>query len=40
VKIYTLGYSGWTALAIKETLERLDGVAVDCRMVPRSRVAG
>jgi uncharacterized protein (DUF488 family) len=39
MKIYTLGYSGWTPAAIKETLERLDGVAVDCRMVPRSRVA-
>ena len=39
MKIYTLGYSGWTAAAIKETLERLDGVAVDVRMVPRSYVA-
>jgi uncharacterized protein (DUF488 family) len=39
VKIYTLGYSGWSVEAIKTFLESVNGVAVDVRMVPRSRVA-
>ena len=37
--IYTLGYSGWKPQAIKEFLESIDGMAVDVRMVPRSRYA-
>ena len=39
MKIYTLGYSGWSVEAIKTFLESVNGVAVDVRMVPRSRVA-
>ena len=39
MKIYTLGYSGWSVEAIKTFLEFVNGVAVDVRMVPRSRVA-
>ena len=39
MKIYTLGYSGWNVEAIKTFLESVNGVAVDVRMVPRSRVA-
>ncbi len=35
--IYTLGYSGWTVDEIAACLERLDAVAVDVRMSPRSR---
>ena len=37
MKIYTLGYSGWTHEAIQEVLDRIDGVLIDIRMVPRSR---
>lgn len=39
MKIYTLGYSGWPVEAIKMFLESVNGVAVDVRMVPRSRYA-
>ena len=39
MKIYTLGYSGWSVEAIKTFLESVNGVAVDVRMTPRSRVA-
>ena len=39
MKIYTLGYSGWSVEAIKTFLESVNGVAVDVRMAPRSRVA-
>jgi uncharacterized protein (DUF488 family) len=39
VKIYTLGYSGWNVKAIKTFLESVNGVAVDVRMKPRSRIA-
>ena len=35
--IYTLGYSGWTVDEIAACMERLDAVAVDVRMSPRSR---
>ena len=35
--IYTLGYSGWTVDDVAALLERLDAVAVDVRMSPRSR---
>lgn len=36
--IYTLGYSGWKIDDIRATVDRLDAVLVDVRMVPRSRV--
>ena len=36
--IYTLGYSGWKLDDIRATVDRLDAVLVDVRMVPRSRV--
>ncbi len=36
--IYTLGYSGWKIDDIRATMDRLDAVLVDVRMVPRSRV--
>jgi uncharacterized protein (DUF488 family) len=39
VTIYTLGYSGWSVEAIKTFVESVNGVAVDVRMVPRSRYA-
>ena len=39
MKIYTLGSSGWSVEAVKTFLESVNGVAVDVRMVPRSRVA-
>ncbi len=39
MKLYTLGYSGWNVEAITTFLESVNGVAVDVRMAPRSRVA-
>ncbi len=36
--IYTLGYSGWKLDDIRATVDRLDAVLIDVRMVPRSRV--
>lgn len=35
--IYTLGYTGWKIDDVAATLDRLDAVLVDVRMVPRSR---
>ena len=35
--LYTLGYSGWRIDDIEATLQRLDAILVDVRMVPRSR---
>ena len=35
--IYTLGYVGWKMEDIEATVNRLDAILVDVRMVPRSR---
>lgn len=37
MKIYTLGYSGWKLDDVATVLDRLDGILIDVRMVPRSR---
>lgn len=39
MRIYTMGYCGRSPASILEFLEKVDGVAVDVRMVPRSYVA-
>jgi len=38
MKIYTMGYLGWTLDDMEATAVRLDAVFVDVRMQPRSRI--